>query len=242
MGVGRDLHAQRKDGSLLPVEIGLAPFQRNGRKGALATVIDVSDRKDLERRAQVLSNEVRHRARNLLTVVRILARRTLPEQGRARFMGVLDALGRTQDLFAGSTPVPLRSIVEGELTGFLDQVSIEGCDIVLSPRAAQDFTLIAHELTTNAIKYGALSIEGGRVTVSGQDTGSGAYIFTWVEHGGPIVSSPAHRGFGTTILKDAAHAFGPNIELQFRPEGLHYSLEANVEHLANIVDLATPNT
>jgi PAS domain S-box-containing protein len=238
MGAGRDLHALRKDGSLVPVEIGLNPFQRNGRKGALATIIDISERKTLERRAEILSDEVRHRARNLLTIVRVVGRRTLPEQGQARFLGVLDALARTQDLFGGAATMSLRAIVEGELVGFLEQVSISGCDLELSARAAQDFSLIVHELTTNAIKYGALFLETGRIVVSGQPEDGGRYAFMWEERGGPAVLPPAHRGFGSAVLEDIPRAFAANVELEFRPEGLRYTLRAERDQLASVVELS----
>ncbi len=79
MGVGRDLQGRRRDGTTMPVEVGLNPFERDGRRGALATVADISERKAIERRQQVLMDEVRHRGRNLLAVVQAIAVRTMTD-------------------------------------------------------------------------------------------------------------------------------------------------------------------
>jgi PAS domain S-box-containing protein len=80
MGGGRDLHALHRDGSLVPVEVGLNPFERNGRTGAIATIIDISERKALERRAELLAQELRHRSGNLLAIVQALAIKMLPSE------------------------------------------------------------------------------------------------------------------------------------------------------------------
>jgi PAS domain S-box-containing protein len=239
MGAGRDLHAVTKAGSLLPVEIGLNPVHQNGRDGALATIVDISERKKLEWRMQVLSNEVRHRSRNLLTIVQALAHKMLPAEAAQEFLKTLAALGRTHDMFGASTTAPLRGIVEGELAGFRDQARIQGCELLLTARAAQDFTLILHELVTNSIKYGALSGADGRVTVTGRVGGEGLLRFSWKEAGGPPVGEPERQGLGRTILHDLALGFATQVAIDYSPEGLSYRLSAPAARIANVAELAS---
>lgn len=242
MGAGRELFAQRKDGSCIPVEIGLAPFQAFGFVGALATVTDVSERKALERQ-EMIANEVRHRARNVLTIVQALAGRTLPKHEREPFIGMLQTIARTQDVLSAQSTVPLRSIIEGELGGFPHAVSDAGCEISLSPRAAQDFALIIHELTTNAVKYGALSRPEGRVEVTCRRSEVGtSFTFLWKERGGPEVKPPVRRGFGSTILNDLARGFAASVEVEYAPEGFRYQLRAELARVGEVIDTAETAT
>jgi len=243
MGVGRSLFARRKDGSLIPVEVGLAPFRHPGFSGVLATVTDITQRKELERR-EVIAGEVRHRARNLLTIVHALARRTLPREDRAAFLDLLATMARTQDVLGAEATAPLRAIIKGELAGFAHQVADAGCDLRLSPRAAQDFALIVHELTTNALKYGALSRPEGRVEITCRREEDGRnFAFIWHERGGPEVSPPERRGFGSTILKDLALGFAASMDADYAPEGFRYELRAELARIgevADAVEITTP--
>ncbi|MDX8500920.1 PAS domain S-box protein [Mesorhizobium sp. VK4C] len=237
MGAGRDLKGRRKDGTLIPVEVGLNPFRRGDRHGVLATIIDITERKNLEGRASILAREVGHRASNLLTIVGAVARRTIPEGHREPFLGILDSLARTQRVFGEATTAPLRAIVEHELAGFMAQVGIVGCDIELTPQVAQDFTLIIHELATNGLKHGALSVPTGRVLVEGSEDETGQFRFAWRESGGPRAEPPteAKVGFGTTILRDLAGAFATDIVLDYSNGLFRYELWADAAALRNTV-------
>src|SRR5206468_1488537 len=93
---------------------------------------------------------------------------------------------------------------------FSDRLSLEGCDTMLSPSAAQNFALILHELATNATKHGALSVPGGRVEVMGatiRSDSEDALYFQWRELGGPPATGPTRKGFGSKILFDMAQEF-----------------------------------
>ncbi|MBT9472562.1 MULTISPECIES: PAS domain S-box protein [Alphaproteobacteria] len=246
MGVGRDLQGRHKDGTTMPVEVGLNPFERDGRRGALATVADISERKAIERRQQVLMDEVRHRGRNLLAVVQAIAMRTMTDdrtvaQARKQYLATIQALARTHDLFLATTTAPLASIVKGELAPFADRATIEGCDVMLSQTAAQDFALIVHELTTNAVKHGALSAPEGVIAVSGHQDGE-HLRFVWEESGGPPPKQPTRQGFGHTILNDVAHGFCIHVSVDYRPEGLRYELEAELGRVTNLVELSIGRT
>jgi len=238
MGANRDLHGRRKDGSAVPIEVGLTPLDLRGVKGALATVIDISQRKIMERRQEILTNEVRHRSRNLLTVVKAIAMQTVAPAARTEFMAALDSLARTQDLFLSAGAVTLAQIVESELAPFHNRMSLSGCNLQLSPRAAQDFALILHELGTNSAKYGALSVAEGRVAVSGEIEGE-MLTFIWDEQGGPRAREPARKGFGQTILIDMPKAFANFVEARYGASGFQYELRCLQSAItSNVVDLA----
>jgi PAS domain S-box-containing protein len=242
MGAGRDLFARQKDGAELPVEIGLNPIVRETRTGALATVVDISERREAQRKQEILVREVQHRAKNLLAVVQAIAARTLtPDEGRQSFEAKLQALARTQELFFATGKATLESIVRAELAGFTDQVSIKGVDISLTPPAAQNFTLIVHELATNALKHGALSLPAGEIDVQWRTEGS-QLAFDWVERGGPSVTPPTRKGFGQMILNDLAHSFGGDVVSEYPRAGFHYGLRIPLKSIEEAPSPVPPAT
>jgi PAS domain S-box-containing protein len=224
MGVGRDLFALQKGGSEIPVEIGLSPLVRERRHGALATVIDISERKAAQRRQEVLVHEVQHRAKNVLASVQAIAMRTIrDDRDRESFVSKLQALARTQELFFKGSEACLNDIVRGEMDSFADQVIIEGSEVSLTPGLAQDLTLIVHELATNAVKHGALSAPSGKVLIRWSTEGK-QLAFDWIEDGGPPAVEPTRKGFGHVILNDVAHGFGAQVATEYLSSGLRYRL------------------
>jgi two-component sensor histidine kinase len=118
----------------------------------------------------------------------------------------------------------LDEIVRFELTPFTDRTTIEGPKVMLDPKHAQDISLALHELATNAAKYGAFSVECGKVAISWSVANKGKYnalTFRWCESEGPPVVAPSRRGFGTTLLK----AVGAKIRLQFARTGLSCEID-----------------
>ncbi|MHC2337007.1 HWE histidine kinase domain-containing protein [Bradyrhizobium sp. USDA 4454] len=196
---------------------------------------------------QFLFGELRHRSRNLFAVVQGIVSRTLMEsqtvsEAKQAVEMRLAALARTHAMLADNswTGAPLNQIVSEELVSFVNQVSCVGCDLVLNTPAAQTFSLIIHELATNAVKHGALARPEGRVTIEGHiDSceGNDMFRFVWSEAGGPKVQPPQRTGFGSSILNGMAKRFAQNLELNYRPEGLIYELKVV---LASIK--ATPTT
>jgi two-component sensor histidine kinase len=158
----------------------------------------------------------------------------LPRDSSKEFVETLASLARTHDIFGTGVTAPLRTVIDGELTGFGNQVELDGCDILLTARAAQDFTLIVHELATNALKYGALSTTNGRVTISGHESAPGMFVFTWEERDGPSVALPGRKGFGQTILNDLARSFCIDVKLAYDPQGLRYELIIPVDRVADV--------
>jgi two-component sensor histidine kinase len=140
----------------------------------------------------------------------------------------------------------LIKILQTELGGIApNAISISSCDVIVNAEAAQQFALIVHELATNAFKYGALSRPEGRITVSGQITESAQgknLKLTWAECGGPPVTKPTRRGFGSSILFEATRQFGMTVEADFKPEGLVYTVSIDLEDIGpSVVHLVPPN-
>src|SRR5579862_8937284 len=183
---------------------------------------------------QLLKRELQHRSQNLFAVIQSIASRSFSEgrtlsEGKEAFSARLAALARTHAMLESSAwaGAPLRQIVLQELPGFANQITVTGCDVQLNTPAAQSFALIVHELTTNAIKHGALSSPQGHVTVEGRVegiNGTGEFWFIWKESGGPSVTQPARKGFGSAILFRVAKHFGHNVEAEYAAEGLTYKL------------------
>src|ERR1700750_367709 len=184
---------------------------------------------------QFLFGELRHRSRNLFAVVQGIASRTLMEsqslsEAKQAIEMRLAALARTHAMLAdgGWTGAPLEQIVSEELIGFANQVSCIGCGLMLNTPAAQTFSLIIHELATNAVKHGALSQPEGRITIKGSIRsceGGELFEFSWIESGGPPVQRPQRVVFGSSILNGMAKRFAQQVEASYRSDGLVYELQ-----------------
>jgi len=150
-------------------------------------------------------------------------------QGRAIFEARLQALARTHRQLTSSTTdaISLEDIVRSELDAFPSQTRIEGAEILLDYQQAQRFSLAVHELTTNALKYGALTAPTGGVRIAWLVTNNGHgrdLKFRWEEHGGPPVVVPTREGFGSALLK-AAFA---KTRIDYAPAGFCCEIEAYV--------------
>jgi two-component sensor histidine kinase len=129
----------------------------------------------------------------------------------------------------------LRQLLANELTPFDDgrRLTIEGPDVFVSADAAMVIGMALHELTTNAVKYGALSSDEGQVKIrwTMESTANGALDFhlSWNESGGPKVTQPTRRGFGSILLERLlAHQVGGKVEVSYPAHGLTVDIHAKL--------------
>ncbi len=208
----------------------------------VGVVRDISDRKAEEDEREALVSELNHRVKNVLASVQSLAaqsaRRTVSLDAFLKtFGGRLDAMAAAHTLLTTTRwrGADIGHIAAAELGGLaLGQARWEGPEIVLNPRATNALTLALHELGSNAIKYGALSTESGRVDVRWRAEPDGGFTLTWTEWNGPPVTEPGYKGFGHTLLQQVtARELGGPIQIDFRSGGMCASFRAAVSALAN---------
>jgi two-component sensor histidine kinase len=227
---------RRKDGGLVDISLTVSPVRdRRGRiVGASKIARDITGQKRAERERELRLGELRHRVKNLLAMVRALARRTgaegrSGEQYRDAFLGRLEAFAVAHELaFAAEGGADLAALVGRVLEPYAgERAAVEvaaGPAVTLAGSKVRALALVLHELATNAVKHGALSTPEGRVgvgwAVEGTDCARRLRL-RWRERGGPRVGPPASRGFGTLLIERAAAGeLGGPAELVFAPGGL----------------------
>ncbi|MBJ6126212.1 sensor histidine kinase [Microvirga splendida] len=204
--------------------------------------IDITDHKRSEEHLRLLLNELNHRVKNTLATVQSLASQSFQVRGanRARdlpalyatFEARLFALARGHDILTRENweGAGLVEIVAQAFAPYRDlsedggRIRLEGPDLRVSPAMALSLSMAMHELCTNAVKYGALGAPEGRVRVSWStlDAASGPRLsMRWEEHGGPPVSPPSRKGFGSRLIQDGlARELNGEVRLVYQPEGV----------------------
>lgn len=199
----------------------------------IKVIQDITDRKRSEEIRQLLMGEVNHRSKNMLATVQAIARQTAaktPDSFIKTFGQRLQALAANQDLLvkSGWEHVDLMELARGQLGHFgeiLDRrIVLHGPAVQVSPAVAQTLGMALHELGTNAVKYGSLSNETGRVEISWALEGD-TFRLTWRETGGPAVEAPEGHGFGRTVLDRMIRAsLSAEVSLDFAPDGLVWTV------------------
>ncbi|MBP28902.1 PAS domain-containing protein [Methylobacterium sp.] len=214
---------------------------RNGsgqvhRAGGIAQ--DVTDEKQTAARLEILVKELQHRSRNLLGVVAAVADRTMRRGGSLEaFEGRLKALSQAQTLLSqgGQDIVEVGALVRAELAAHVDdmpdRVTISGPAVYLTARQAQNFALALHELTTNAVKYGALKDDVGRLAVTWNvvlDRRERRRLaLAWVESGVAIdLEKITRRGYGSELIQEAvAYALQAKVDYALDEDGVRCRIE-----------------
>lgn len=215
------------------------------RDGAVAAVsgavVDITARRRMEDSARRLSQEVDHRAQNALSVVRGLLRLSAadaPDDVPAlveELEGRIGAMSRAHDVLSRENwlGADLGEIVVRELAAHPGRVQASGPPLRLAAEAAQPLALALHELVSNALRHGALSVAGGRVELAWSRTEGGAEL-RWVERGGPAIAGPPDRvGFGSMLVDaNLRTQLAGDIRRLWEPEGLSCVLTIGADALA----------
>lgn len=209
----------RKDGVLIPVSLTVSPIKNSRGEiiGASKIARDISALKESERKIRLLLREVNHRVKNqfavLLSMIRETRKRTDdPEEFEFLIRERIIALSKSHDLLVSSEWVgaSVFDLVEEHLKpfGHEEQVTLSGPMLTLLPNSVQYLGMAFHELATNSTKYGALSGNAGRITVSWQvvvgASGEREFSLAWEETSVPKPGRGNSRGFGTVVLQRVA--------------------------------------
>lgn len=242
----------RPDGRVIWLSVRSTPVRSdNGQLLYVVRVVqDITERKAAERRQKLLIDELNHRVKNTLATVQSLASQSArgaptPALFREAFEGRLIALSKAHDQLTVHhwESADLRELLSATLSPYAgvgpERIVLRGEDIELRPRAVLTLAMVFHELTTNAAKYGALSAPGGAVEVQWQpvpaeDGGKDGELpmlrIDWTERGGPEVTEPTRRGFGSKLIEGSVAAeHGGNVRVVYEPSGLRCEIVMPLE-------------
>lgn len=200
-------------------------------EGVIGTAFDLTERRRNERQMRIVMRELTHRSKNLLAVVQAMARKTAsmaPDVDTfiRDFSSRLRAIAAAHDLLVAESwsGADVAALLAASLSQSVDpaapEIHIEGPALKVSPDTAQMLGLAFHELTMNAMRHGALSVPGGRLTVRWEEN-DGTVALEWREEGGPAVTPPTRSGFGRVLLERLVGAsLSGSVEIDYAPEGL----------------------
>lgn len=211
-------------------------FDALGHPISMAGVsMDITARKEGEAHRTLLVQELSHRVKNTLATVQAIVDQSLRannsvEQTKAVINQRLMALSGAHDILTGDNwnQVRIEAVVVAAMRPFMEndnpRIHYGGAPAVVSEKASIAITLALHELATNAVKYGALSVPQGQVVIDWQFT-DGHFVLTWSESGGPKVSPPTRSGFGSRMIeKTLAASVNGEASIDYRENGILFRL------------------
>jgi two-component sensor histidine kinase len=232
--------AERPDGTRVPFMPYPTPLTgRNGElTGAVNMLVDLTEQKKADEKQRLLIRELHHRVKNTLATVQAIMGTTMRfstsmEEFQQAFVGRVAALSKTHSLLTEHKDqlVSFNALLQNELEPFdnhEDRITLDGRDVMLPAHLAVPMGMAIHELTTNAVKYGALSVIGGKLTVSWYES-AGSLIISWAEENVPNVVEPEHIGFGSQLLtRVLPQQIGAAIKFEYAPSGLNGSLSVPI--------------
>ncbi|MFD1950826.1 PAS domain S-box protein [Sphingomonas arantia] len=238
---GLEMSYTNEDGARVWAKVSSAPIRDSSGKisGAVVAVQDITALKQANERQRLLLSELQHRVRNILAMIRSVARRTAEtaetvETYAQHLEGRISAMARTQGLLTRGavTGIDLQSLILDELKAQIarpEHLTTVGPDVALPGKAAEVLSLAIHELTTNSVKYGALSQKTGRLDVrwallDGDDCPRLSLI--WAESGITLDQRPVRHGFGTELITERVPYELQGIgALEFRTNGIVATIE-----------------
>jgi PAS domain S-box-containing protein len=203
---------------------------------------DVTEEVEASQRQTLLIHELNHRVKNTLAIVQGLAQQSFGldegnRAGRDAFAARLGALSAAHNLLTSCNweSAEVRSLIQGSLAAALGDVAerceLQGPDLVLRPQQAVALAMIVHELATNALKYGALSVSDGRVRVewiAEREKGLATITVDWKESDGPPVVAPERRGFGSRLIKSGLGGRESAVSIDYETSGLHCRIKGEI--------------
>lgn len=228
---------ERTDGVRVPVTMSPTPlFNGQGKViGAINVMIDISAQRMAEDRYKTLALEMAHRVNNTLATVQAIASSTMRCSGTIEdfhqtFTGRIRALSKTSlhVMQGGTADVSLRDLLESELKAFSDaddpRIALAGEDLMVPEPLVGPVGMAIHELATNAVKYGALSPRGGKLSIEWTTSAEGIEI-RWREHNVPLMGEASRSGFGTQLLTEILpRQINADIEIRYAPDGVNARL------------------
>jgi len=230
-----------RDGREIPIELSVTASEQFGDRLFVGFMRDISDRHEAAERQQRVLQESEHRVKNMLTVVAAIAQQTARvssdlESFSEAFLGRLQSLAKAHQLLVG------RAVSDVALTALAEQVlgadvaegraRFGGPEILLQPSQLLGLSMILHELYTNAVKYGALCGEDGKVALDWEVV-DGEVIMNWDERGPPCEADTTSSGFGQRMIALSVKSdLGGTVERDWRPEGLAVVLRFPLDRTA----------
>lgn len=245
MAAGRRLTARKKDGTEISVDIALNPISLTASE--IAIILSVTDAAPRERAelAELFVKEVTHRARNMFAIIGAISRQiskntTIVSEFQAALEQRLHSLSTSYQVFEKENwrAAPITDLVRSQISFVvkqdMTQIDIAGPEIRLQAAPAEYLGLAIHELATNAVKHGALSVPMGEITISWSvDEGKKVFQFHWSERNGPPFIPSERRGFGSVMLNSIVPAAcGGTADLVVSSLGMSWKLNAPLAMLA----------
>lgn len=232
-----DLNHVTKSGQSITVESRIELVTEDGQRLVLESTRDITNSKALEERQRLLLRELAHRVKNTLAVVQSMVHQTWRTTSSKddfieRLDGRIVTLANSHDLLIKSEwqGTDLHALVRSQMGAYLSEepprIRIDGVPVTLPSDFAMPFGMVLHELTTNAAKYGSLSVETGEVHLRWQFVpGNNPRVLnvTWEELGGPPVKKPTHTGVGTKLIKNGIP--GSTVEQEYSTHGLRCTIQ-----------------
>jgi PAS domain S-box-containing protein len=229
LGKRIEVTALHRDGRELPIELSVTASDQFGDTLFIGFLRDISERHAEAERQQRILQESEHRVKNMLTVVAAIAQQTARASSdiasfTESFSGRLQSLARAHQLLVGKvwSDIAFSALAEQVLGDDVanGRARFGGPEVLLGPRQLMGLSMILHELYTNAVKYGALCAEGGRVELD-WDINEGQVSVVWSEFGGTCPSELPSSGFGQRMIALTVQSdLKGTIERDWRPEGL----------------------